>query len=200
MLHVIEKLIGARPLARAATIVRVDRRTFLTGSAASGFALAAMPAGAFEPYYVGGEDMPHGLVTDPLVFVAIDPDGTVTITAHRSEMGTGSRTSLPMVVADEMGADWDRVVIVQAPGDEPKYGNQDTDGSRSMRHHIQSMRQIGASVRTMLARAAAAEWQVDPTEVVVGVHEVTGPGGQTLGLEGLTSLKWIVLGQGETRG
>jgi isoquinoline 1-oxidoreductase beta subunit len=181
MLHVIESLIGARPLARAATIVRVDRRTFLTGSLASGFALAAIPAGAFEPYLVGGQDMPHGIITDPLVFVAIDPDGTVTITAHRSEMGTGSRTSLPMVVADEMGADWDRVRIVQAPGDEPRYGNQDTDGSRSMRHHIQSMRQMGAAVRTMLARAAAAEWQVDPSEVVVGIHEVTGPGGRTLG-------------------
>ncbi len=140
-----------------------------------------MPAGAFEPYQVGGTDMPSGIVTDPLVFVAIDPDGTVTIMAHRSEMGTGSRTSLPMVLADEMGADWARVKIVQASGDEPKYGNQDTDGSRSMRHHIQSMRQMGASVRTMLARAAAAEWQVDPDEVVVGVHEVTSPSGQSLG-------------------
>ena len=88
--------------------------------------------------------MPNGVVTDPHVFVSIAPDGTVTIVAHRSEMGTGSRTSLPMVIADEMEADWARVKIVQAPGDEPKYGNQDTDGSRSMRHHIQSMRQIGA--------------------------------------------------------
>ncbi len=83
-------------------------------------------------------------------------------TAHRAEMGTGSRTSLPMVLADEMGADWARVRIVQAPGDETLYGNQDTDGSRSMRHHIQSMRQMGAAVRTMLARAAAAQWQVEP--------------------------------------
>ena len=111
--------------------------------------------------------MPHGLVTDPLVFVAIDPDGTVTLVAHRAEMGTGSRTSLPMVLADEMGADWARVKIVQAPGDEPRYGNQDTDGSRSMRHHIQSMRQMGAAVRTMLARAAAERWQVEPRRVAV---------------------------------
>ena len=86
--------------------------------------------------------MPHGIVTDPHVFVSIAPDGTVTLVAHRSEMGTGSRTSLPMVLADEMEADWARVKIVQAPGDEPKYGNQDTDGSRSMRHHIQPMRQM----------------------------------------------------------
>ena len=77
-------------------------------------------------------------------------------------MGTGARTSLPMVLADEMEADWTRVKLVQAPGDEPKYGNQDTDGSRSLRHHIQPMRQMGAAVRQMLEQAAAKEWGVDP--------------------------------------
>lgn len=179
MKHIIEKL-SRRTVVERLSIMRVDRRAFLSGSVA-GFALAAMPAHAFEPYQVGGSDMPYGLVTDPLVFVAIDPDGTVTLVAHRAEMGTGSRTSLPMVLADEMGADWDRVAIVQAPGDEPRYGNQDTDGSRSMRHHIQSMRQMGAAVRTMMARAAAAEWGVGEDQVTVGVHEVTGPAGQTLG-------------------
>src|SRR3546814_2528273 len=91
--------------------------------------------------------MPNGVVSNPLVFVSIDRDGTVTIKAHRSEMGTGVRTSIPMVVADEMEADWARVRIVQAEGDEKKYGNQDTDGSRSLRHHIQPARDIGAAVR-----------------------------------------------------
>src|SRR5690606_4802725 len=81
-------------------------------------------------------------------------------------------TSLPLVIADELEADWSRVKIVQAPGDEPKYGNQDTDGSRSMRHHIQSMRQIGASVRHMLEQAAAKQWGVDPSEVKAVNHEV----------------------------
>src|SRR3546814_9102859 len=84
--------------------------------------------------------MPNGVVNNPLVFVSIDRDGIVTIVAHRSEMGTGSRTSIPMIVADEMEADWSRVRIVQAEGDEKKYGNQDTDGSRSLRHHIQPAR------------------------------------------------------------
>ena len=94
-------------------------------------------------------------VWDPHVFVSIDPSGTVTIVTHRSEMGTGSRTSLPMVVADEMEADWSRVKIVQAPGNEQKYGNQDTDGSRSIRHFIQPMRACGAATRQMLEHAAA---------------------------------------------
>jgi isoquinoline 1-oxidoreductase subunit beta len=174
MLHHIDHMLRSAPAATAELVLRtVSRRGFLQGTAA-GFALAAFyaPANALDRYPTGGDDMPHGLRYDPLLFVAIAPDGTVTITAHRSEMGQGARTSLPMVVADEMGADWERVKIVQAEGDEPKYGNQDTDGSRSMRHHIQSMRQIGASVRHMLARAAAEEWGVEPSTVRVGVHTV----------------------------
>ena len=70
------------------------------------------------------------------------------------EMGTGVRTSLPMIVADEMEADWARVRIVQAPGDEAKYGNQDTDGSRSVRHYLMPMREVGAAARAMLEAAA----------------------------------------------
>ena len=57
-------------------------------------------------YETGAGKMPHGVVVDPRVFVAIAPDGTVTILAHRSEMGTGVRTSLPLIVAEEMEADW----------------------------------------------------------------------------------------------
>ena len=66
----------------------------------------------------------------------------------RAEMGTGAaRTTLPMIVADELDADWARVRVVQSPGDEKTYGNQDTDGSRSVRHFIQPMRQCGAAAR-----------------------------------------------------
>ena len=68
----------------------------------------------------------------PSAFVGVDSDGTVYIVAHRSEMGTGIRTSLPLVVADELDADWKRVRIEQAIGDW-RYGGQDTDGSHSIR-------------------------------------------------------------------
>ncbi|SMX33454.1 xanthine dehydrogenase family protein molybdopterin-binding subunit [Maliponia aquimaris] len=162
-------------------ITKVSRRGFLGTTGAFAIAAYAAPARAFDTYATGAGDMPHGLVDNPLVFVSIDADGTVTLVAHRSEMGTGSRTSLPMVIADEMEADWSRVKIIQAPGDEPKYGNQDTDGSRSLRHHIQAARKIGGSVRTMLARAAATEWGVEPSAVTVEMHEVKGPSGQVLG-------------------
>lgn len=179
----------AQEAAAPVALQTVSRRTFLQASAvAGGFTLAAYasPASAFIKYPTGGEGMPRGISYDVMAFVAIDPDGTVTITAHRSEMGTGSRTSLPMVVAEEMEADWDRVKIVQAPGDEPKYGNQDTDGSRSMRHHIQSMRQIGASVKHMLSQAAAQEWGIDASEITVENHMIKG-GGNTAGFGDLAA-------------
>src|SRR6202020_788577 len=91
---------------------------------------------------------------------------------HRAEMGTCAPPSLPMIVADEMEADWARVHVRQAPGDEAKYGNQDTDGSRSTRHYLIPMRQVGASARMMLEAAAAKRWNVAVTEVKAVNHEV----------------------------
>ena len=159
---------------RKVTTTEVNRRGILKGAA--GFVLAAhfLPgtAQAFEAYPTQGLNMPNGVRNDPHIFVSIAADGQVTIIAHRSEMGTGSRTSLPMIIADEMEADWDRVTIVQAEGDEPKYGNQDTDGSRSLRHHIQPCREIGAAVRKMLEMAAAKKWGVSDDMVEATGHQV----------------------------
>ena len=104
---------------------------------------------ADAPKY-GADGMPHGWVDSPLVFVAIGEDGTVSIVCHRSEMGQGVRTGMPMIVADELEADWSRVRVVQATGDEARYGNQDTDGSRSTRHLFMPMRRCGAAARQML--------------------------------------------------
>ena len=122
------------------------------GIAGTGVFVLAAQFPAIRPamaYATGAEKMPHGVVTNPHVFVSIDKDGIVSIVAHRAEMGNGAaRTSLPMIVADELDADWARVRVVQSPGDEETYGNQDTDGSRSVRHFIQPMRQVGAGART----------------------------------------------------
>jgi len=181
----------ALPLGGALAIRNVSRRSLLKGAAGLVVAIHFLPsvARAFEAYPHGGQDMPHGVVGDPNVFVSIDPDGTVTIVAHRSEMGTGSRTSLPMIIADEMEADWDRVKIVQAPGDEPRYGNQDTDGSRSLRHHIQPAREIGAAVRWMLEQAAAKEWGADAADVEAIGHAVVHKSlGSRLGFGDLAKL------------
>jgi isoquinoline 1-oxidoreductase subunit beta len=156
-------------------IENVSRRGFLRGAAATGSLIVAaqlFPAKALA-YATGADAMPHGVVTDPHVFVSIDADGIVKIIAARAEMGTGAaRTSLPMIVADELEADWSRVRIEQSPGDEEKYGNQDTDGSRSVRHFIQPMRQIGAAARLMLETAAAKRWGVPVSQVEAKNHEV----------------------------
>src|SRR5437879_3508352 len=120
----------------------------------------------------GADGMPNGWVDDPLAFVAIAEDGTVTIVCHRSEMGQGVRTGMPMIVADELEADWKRVRVAQAHGDEKKFGNQDTDGSRSTRHFFEPMRRCGAAARTMLEAAAAERWNVPVSEVEAKNHEV----------------------------
>lgn len=100
----------------------------------------------------------------PNAFLSISSENEVTIIAHRSEMGTGIRTSLPMIVADELGADWNKVKIVQGEGDEEKYGDQNTDGSYSVRMFYEPMRKAGATARQMLITAAAEKWGVKPAE------------------------------------
>ena len=99
------------------------------------------------------------------------PNGTVYIVSHRSEMGQGIRTSLTSIVADELEADWSRVKVVQAPGD-PVYGDQNTDGSWSVRGFMERMRIAGATARQMLEQAAADRWQVDVSECRAHLHQV----------------------------
>src|SRR5690606_28664618 len=165
-------------------IENVSRRGFLAGTiAAGGLILAAriLPAVAQQQKY-GADGMPHGTVNDPRVFVSIASDGTVTIVCHRSEMGQGVRTGIPMIVADELEADWARVKIAQAPGDEARYGNQDTDGSRSTRHFLRPMRETGAAARMMIEAAAAQRWGVPASEVAAENHAVLHkPSGRKLG-------------------
>ncbi|MDE2580652.1 MAG: xanthine dehydrogenase family protein molybdopterin-binding subunit [Rhodospirillales bacterium] len=157
------------------TVANVSRRFLLKGAVAAGTLVVGasiLPNRAMAAWVTGANKMPGGTVDDPHVFVAIDPSGQVTIIASRSEMGQGVRTSLPMVVADEMEADWSRVHVAQAPGDEKKYGNQDTDGSRSVRHFVQPMRQCGAAMRMMLEQAAATRWGVPVSQVRADNHVV----------------------------
>ncbi len=169
-------------------IANVSRRRFLQRmSALSGLVLAAgfstvLRAAESQPRKYGVDNMPHGWVDDPLVFVGIAENGIVTIVCHRSEMGQGVRTGMPMIVADELEADWKRVHVAQAPGDELRYGNQDTDGSRSTRHFFEPMRRCGAAARMMLEAAAAARWGVPVSQVHAKNHEVVhGPTGRRLG-------------------
>ncbi|MCU1336443.1 MAG: aerobic-type carbon monoxide dehydrogenase, large subunit-like protein [Bryobacterales bacterium] len=120
-------------------------------------------------------------VFSPNVFVGIKSDGTVLIVAHRSEMGTSSRTMVPLILADEMEADWKRVKIEQAIGDE-KYGDQNTDGSHSVRSFFSVMQECGASARSMLEQAAANQWSVPVSQCKATLHQVVhSPSGKKLG-------------------
>ena len=164
-------------------ITNVSRRGFITGLVGAGaLVLSAryipQPLWAEENNLVGalGKSVLH-----PDIFLGIETDGTVHIVAHRSEMGTTTRTSLPMVAADELDADWKRVKIEQAIGD-PKYGDQSTDGSYSIRAFYDAMRQTGATARTMLVQAAAAQWKVPVSECKANLHTVVHtPSGRKLG-------------------
>ncbi|HEY1326311.1 MAG TPA: xanthine dehydrogenase family protein molybdopterin-binding subunit [Casimicrobiaceae bacterium] len=174
MLAVDTQFIGAS--SDAFVVANVSRRRFIQGLSALGALALAVgvpaPARAEDPPKYGADGMAHGWVDNPLIFVTIGSDGIVSIVCHRSEMGQGVRTSMPMIVADEMEADWSRVRVVQATGDERRWGNQDTDGSRSTRHFFMPMRHCGAAARQMLEAAAAARWRVPVGEVQAKNHEV----------------------------
>ncbi|MCK5411024.1 MAG: xanthine dehydrogenase family protein molybdopterin-binding subunit [Gemmatimonadetes bacterium] len=165
----------------------VTRRDFLrtTGAAGSGLVLGVSTWSCGDGIHATaeGEAAATALSPDafsPNLFVHLYPSGDVEIVVARSEMGQGVRTGLSAVVADEMEADWSRVRVVQAPGD-PAFGNQDTDGSRSVRNHFQRLREAGATARRMLEQAAADEWGVPVSECVAREHEVHhGATGQTL--------------------
>ena len=158
----------------------IDRRGFLKGVGVTGALLltANWSWSQKQQKKYGGEGMPGGTKNDPKLFIAISHDGTVYITCTRSEMGQGIRTSLALVVADEMEADWEKCRVVQAEGDEERYGNQNTDGSRSMRHWYEPMRQCGAAARAMLEQAASRGWGVDLEDVRATKHNVVFPRGR----------------------
>jgi isoquinoline 1-oxidoreductase beta subunit len=170
------------------TIQNVSRRGLLRGAGivATGLVLG-LRVGGFRPFTDDAAAATPARFS-PNVYLAIDAAGAVTIVAHRAEMGTGIRTSLPMVLADELEADWHRVSVVQATGDK-KYGDQNTDGSRSVRQFYQVMREAGAAARQMLEAAAAQTWGVAPDQCHARLHTVVHqPTGRTLDFGALAAV------------
>lgn len=170
---------------RADSLVKNEsRRDFLKSMFATGALVIASGVGAgglvraqqAKPENVDGEggEAKEALPFEPNLWLAIHPSGAIHIVAHRSEMGTGIRTSLPLVVADELGANWSDVTIVQAIGDDD-YGSQNTDGSRSIRRFFDVMRNAGATARIKLCMAAARQWKVKVAEVRTEMSFVIGP-------------------------
>lgn len=165
----------------AAASVALSRRSFLRASALAGGGLlvsfgwddAVLAQGAVTPG-VAGALQPNG-------YVRLDADGAITIWSKNPDMGQGVKTALPMVLAEEMDADWARVRALDAPLDRAKFGGQGSGGSGSMRDEWDLYRNAGAAAREMLAVAAAEAWRVPRGEVRTERSRVLhAPSGRTI--------------------
>src|SRR5438034_11370661 len=161
----------------------INRRSFLrTSTVAAGGLLVSLyldlPAFAQE-----GRPTPPAKVYPPDAFVHVRPDGRILITVNRLEFGQGVQTSLPMILTDEMDADWSQVVAELAPAadvyKDPLYGIQMVGGSGSIAHSFQQYRELGAKTRAMLVATAADRWHVTPDECRTENSVVYGPGNKS---------------------
>ncbi|MFT3867296.1 MAG: molybdopterin-dependent oxidoreductase [Nibricoccus sp.] len=169
-------------LAQAAGVAQpLDRRTFLklTGLAGGGLTLAFFLGGRSETFAASETALSPGSASGdfaPNAFIRIAPDGLVTIYAKNPEIGQGVKTSFPMIVAEELGASWEKVRVEQAPVDQARFGTQSAGGSTSIPNNWERLRRAGAVARTMLIAAATAEWKVSPEECTSENHEVVHAG------------------------
>jgi len=162
----------------------LPRRSFLKMAVSSGFALGAYPllAGA-----QGAPAAAQGLkpFQQPSAFVRIDRDGTVTVTINRLEFGQGVLTALPMILAEELDADWAKVRGMHGDADpayvDPVFGMHITGGSGSINHSYLQYRELGARTRAMLLAAAAVQWGVDVSALRTKDGKVLQADGKALG-------------------
>ena len=158
----------------------VSRRSFLKASAVAGGGLVL---GFFVP---GANRFANAqqakTVYEPNAFLHIAPDNSVTVQVNRLEFGQGVQTALPMLIAEELDADWAQVHGALAPAGnqykDPLFGIQMTGGSGSIAHSYTQYREIGARARAMLVAAAAEQWKVAPDQVKAAKGMLTGPAGQ----------------------
>ncbi|PXX38754.1 xanthine dehydrogenase family protein molybdopterin-binding subunit [Undibacterium pigrum] len=180
--HLLSLLQSATPETAPAGL---SRRSFLKMATASGFALGCYPMLATAQD--AAAKAPAGLkpTEQPGAFVQIAKDGTVTVTFNRLEFGQGVQTSLPLILAEELDADWSRVKSANGNNHpayvDPAFGMHLTGGSNSIAHSYTQYRELGARTRAMLIQAAANQWQVDPASLRTENGNVIGPGGKKLG-------------------
>jgi isoquinoline 1-oxidoreductase subunit beta len=134
---------------------------------------AASCAATPEEFAAGSGRDKNSAIFKPNAFVRVDPDGIVTIMIPKPDMGQGVRTSLAMLVAEEMDADWSKVRVEQAPIDGQLYGSQGVGGSDTIRSLHHTMREIGAAAKSMLVTAAAKKWNVDPSTCACSSSKIT---------------------------
>jgi len=175
-----------RLLAQAASadVATLPRRSFLKLAGAGGLALGAFPllATAQANGAAAGGLKP---TQQPSAFVQIAPNGEVTVTINRLEFGQGVQTGLPMILAEELDADWSQVRSKSGTNDmayaDPIFGIHLTGGSQSIKNSFTQYRELGARARAMLMSAAAARWNVDVSTLRTQAGQVFGPGGRKAG-------------------
>src|SRR5688572_28337596 len=144
--------------------LQLNRRSFLSVSTAAAGGLLVSLYLDFPAFAQEGRPAPPAKVYPPDAFVRIESNGKIFITVNRLEFGQGVQTALPMVLADELDADWSQVVAELAPAAEvykdPFFGIQMVGGSGSIAHSFQQYRELGAKTRAMLVAAAAERWKV----------------------------------------
>ncbi|HJV68978.1 xanthine dehydrogenase family protein molybdopterin-binding subunit [Ideonella sp.] len=183
--HELPKALQAMLSRDAGQTPGIARRSFLKLGAASGFALGAFPLAALAQD--GAAAKPAGLkpTQQPSAFVHIARDGIVTVTINRLDFGQGVQTALPMILAEELDADWSKVRSQHGSNDpayvDPVFGMHITGGSGSIAHSYTQYRELGARARAMLVAAAAARWQADAATLRTRNGAVIGPGGKQLG-------------------
>ena len=162
----------------------MPRRSFLKAATASGFALGAYPMLASAQEAVPAKSAALKPTQQPSAFVHIDKDGTVTVTINRLDFGQGVQTGLPMILAEELDADWARVKSIHGSNNpayvDPAFGIHLTGGSGSIRNSYTQYRELGARTRAMLVNAAAVQWNVDASTLRTQSGNVIGPGGKKL--------------------
>lgn len=163
-------------------IATLPRRSFLKLAGAGGLALGLYPnlANAQAPAAAGLKPFEQ-----PTAFVQIAPNGEVTVTLNRLEFGQGIQTALPMVLAEELDADWSKVRSQHGSNNpayaDPLWGMHLTGGSTAIKHSYTQYRELGARARAMLLAAAAAQWNVDVKTLRTQAGMVLGPNGRKAG-------------------
>ena len=169
---------------RADAPTALPRRSFLKLAGATGLALGAFPHLA-AAQATGAAASALKPTEQPSAFVQIAPNGEVTVTINRLDFGQGVQTGLPMILAEELDADWRLVRSRHGSNNaayvDPRYGMHLTGGSNSIKHSFTQYRELGARARAMLLSAAAARWNVDVSRLRTQAGQVLGPNGRKAG-------------------
>ncbi len=166
----------------------IDRRSFLKVSSAAGGGMIlgfSIFMSGCKTDEVVKQIIPEIIMPDNWVtmsgWIKVGNNGVVTIMSPNPEIGQNVKTSMPMIIAEELDVDWENVVVEQAPLDSEKYERQVAGGSQSIRHGWDALRKAGATTKAMLISAAAAQWEVDASTCTASKGIITNAYGDTLG-------------------